>query len=233
MTGYESVRRLTHENLLPALERFMVLVSRLRGLSKFQVSNQYLGLSTRELDNVIDTVSCLQLVAHQILRICSLELRQFQAFSAWLQQEIDNQASGTSDHDGLENDVKIDYHYTLQYIRGAMMRTDLLHYLAVDPAAADAKLLDLDVGEGSMFGCYIEATKRLPTATPQPKRLPHLKSIIQHLDMQCNRLFQGIAETQRKAIRFGRVIDLVQGSYDMLDMRIVRQVSLRACTIPI
>jgi anaphase-promoting complex subunit 4 len=64
--GYENIRRLTHENLLPALERSQVLISRLVGLSKFHKLSDVLGLDTPKLKGIVETLDCLQLLAHRI-----------------------------------------------------------------------------------------------------------------------------------------------------------------------
>ena len=86
--GYENIRRLTHECLLPALERSQVLLSRLLGLSKFHKVSDVLGLDSIKLNGIVETLDCLHLLAHRILNHANEELIQFSAFSRWLHHEI-------------------------------------------------------------------------------------------------------------------------------------------------
>lgn len=225
VTGYESVRRLTHENLLPALERFMVLASRLRGLSRFHVSNSSLGLSSRELDGIIDTISCLELIAHRILRCCTKELLQFQAFSMWLRQEIDTQGSETPSQDDDENHVKLDYARSLQYVRGAMVESGLLRMLDIDQTSRWERERALDAEHGSLFHLLkAEEEDEEHEGSQSVKEHPHLDALIGHLQFQCDKLYQGISENQRKGVRFGSPLTLAEENSKIAALRIVRQV---------
>ena len=224
MSGYESIRRLTHEHLLPALEKFIVLASRLRGLAKFQVSNPSLGLSSQDLDNVIDTISCLQLVAHEILITTSTELRQFQAFSLWLRQEIDIQATEANSSETSETALNIDHVSTLQYIQGAMTRSGLLQMLDVEDTSDKGDQLDLGAERGSLFELYKTGMKKQAGHDQSVKKLPHLETLIEHLDTQCSKVFQSIAETQRRNVRFGPSTLLCNVLPDVMDARLLQEV---------
>ena len=225
VTGYESVRRLTHENLLPALERFMVLASRLRGLSKFHVSNSSLGLSSRKLDGIVDTISCLTLIAHRILRCCTKELLQFQAFSMWLRQEIDTQGSETLSQDDEDNHAKIDHARVLQYVRGAMIESGLLRTLDIDQTSRWERERALDAEQGSLFDLLKVDEEEEKDQESQPVREhPHLDTLICHLQFQCDKLYEGIAENQRRGVRFGSPLTLAEGNPQIAALRIVRQV---------
>ncbi|KAG8528832.1 uncharacterized protein KY384_006521 [Bacidia gigantensis] len=221
VTGYESIRRLSHEHLLPALERFVVLASHLRGLSRFQVSNRHLDLSTQDLDNVIDTLSCLQLIAHQLLIDCGIELRQFHAFSTWLRQEIDAQASETNISDDHETNLNIDYTNTLKYIQGPMKHSRLLAYLRIYDVSDGIEYWDLEAEGGSLFKLYQDKTKKKDDRSKQTKQLPRLDALVSHLDQQCGKLYSSIAETQRRNTRLGRPCLLTKGPANIVDMRML------------
>ncbi|KAL9128189.1 MAG: hypothetical protein Q9217_003089 [Psora testacea] len=221
MAGYESVRRLAHEHLLPALERFIVLASRLRGLSKFQVSNVDLGLTTQDLDNVIDTVSCLQLITHQILIISGSELRQFQAFSAWLRQEIDIQASDATNLESLESVMDIDHTSTLEFVRGAMVRSALTQFFDLQGDAHQRNQWDLAAEGGTLFELYKIELKKDTVHDQHAKQLPCLDALISHLNTQCSAVFRGIAETQRRNVRIGPPISLGRIIPNLMDMRML------------
>ena len=228
VTGYENVRRLTHENLLPALERFCVLLSRLRGLSKFQESNAVLGLSMQELDNIFDTTNCLQLLAHHILIAAGSELRQFLAFSTWLRQEIEIQSTDPSSmHEHNERDVDIDHASVLKYIQGAMMKSRLQVYFKNQVQADNKSQWDLGAQRRSLYELYKRELQENSPNAPLEKELPGLDALIAHLKIQCNVVFARIAETQRRNVRFGPLIALGSGVPNCMDMRMVIEASFQ------
>ena len=224
LAGYENVRRLAHENLIPALERICVLVSRLRGLSRFQDSNAALGLSTQELDNILDTANCVQLLAHYILICAGSELRQFTAFSAWLRQEIELQSADaalTSVHEAVEKDFDIDHMSTLEYIQGAMMQSQLIGYFNMQSRDDKRPQMDLSAEGRSLYGIYKQELKALGKGIVLQKQLPGLQDLISHLCTQCNLVFTRIAETQRRNVRLGPPIPLGADVPACMDMRLV------------
>lgn len=228
-TGYENIRRLVHENLLPALERFSVLVSRLRGLSKFHESNTILGLSTQGLDNILDTTDCLQLLAHYILLSTGSELRQFLAFSTWLRQEIETQSRdpvSASMHESNEKEANIDHASTLEYIQGAMIRSRLNEYFNGQVQPNKKSQWDLAAQGRSLFELYKRELNELSANVPVERQLPGLDALIAHLDAQCKLVFAKIAETQRRNVRFGSVISLGNGIPACMDMRMLAEVGL-------
>lgn len=221
------MRRLAHENLLPALERITVLVSRLRGLSRFQLSNANLGLSTQELENVLDTVNCLQLMAHQILITSCSELRQFTAFSAWLRQEIDIHTSDASVADPAEKDVNVDHASTLEYIQGAMTQSQLTSFLDIEARGEVEAPWDLAVEGRSLFELCKRGLQHASGENSSAGRLPTLDALMKHLYTQCDAIFNGIAETQRRSMRFGAPIYLQKRVPSCMDMRMLHEVISR------
>jgi anaphase-promoting complex subunit 4 len=221
------VRRLAHENLIPALERFCVLLSRLRGLSRFQDSNATLGLSTQELDNILDTVNCVQLLAHHILICARSELRQFTAFSAWLRLEIELQsadASSTSANEATDKDFNIDHTSTLEYIQGAMMQSQLIGYFNMQSQGDQKQQRDLSAEGRSFFEVYKRELKDLSNHITPQKQIPGLEELISHLDTQCNLMFARIAETQRRNVRLGTPISLGADIPACMDLRMIIEV---------
>ena len=218
-TGYENVRRLTHENLLPALERVSVLISRLRGLSKFQSSNIALGLSTHELEKVLDTSNCLQLLAHNILKAVGSELRQFSAYSAWLHQEIERQAAdpiSTTSSESRAKESNFNHADVLEYIQGAMINSWLHQYLTVQ--SPSTPLLD---EQNSYYETCKQGFRDTNGKSKLENKAPGLDALITHLDGQCNKFFAGVAETQRRNVRLGRPVFLGNGVPASIDMRIL------------
>lgn len=228
------MRRLAHENLLPALERFSVLVSRLRGLSKFQESNMALGLSTHELEALLSTVNSLQLLAHHILISANSELRQFAAFSAWLRREIEVQStepSSASSHESVETDVNIDHISTLDYLQGPMLRSRLADLFDIQMAHDARPKWDLAAEGNSLYESYKKEINPVNQNTSAGRHAPGLNALIMHLGAQCNVVFTRIAETQRRHVRFGTPIPFGRGIPTSFDMRMVKKV--RASSIVI
>lgn len=228
LAGYENVRRLVHENLLPALERFSVLVSRLLGLSKFQETNMALGLSTQELKALISTVNSLQFLAHNILISVNSELRQFTAFSTWLRREIEVQSTeptSASLDESMENDANIDHISALDYIQGPMSRSRLADFFNLQMAHDGRPKWDLAAEGSSLYESYKKEFKNVNRSISTGREIPGLNALIVHLGTQCDVVFARIAETQRRHVRFGLPILLGKGSPTCLDMRMVMKVS--------
>lgn len=233
-TGYETIRRLAHESLLPALERLTVLLSRLRGLSKFQDSNTALGLTTQELDNVLDTTASLQLLAHYVMIAAGAELRGFSAFSAWLRHEIDTQSTepgSSAAHEAGERDNNIDHASTLEYIRGPMKQSRLFSLFNMDPPIEDRQLWDLNAEGRSLYELYKRELKTASDSNSPEKQLPGLDALIGHLGSQCNAVFAGIAATQKRNVRLGSPVHLGQVIPACFDMRMLADVGCQLCIL--
>ena len=227
-TGYETVRRLVHENLLPALERFTVLVSRLRGLSKFQDPNAGLGLSTQELNNVLDTTACMQLLSHHVMIAASSELRGFSAFSTWLKYEIDIKSLEPGSEAAREasvHDFNIDHASTLEYIQGAMKQSRLLNLFNMLPQVEGQPHWDLSVEGRLLYGLYKQELKAGSDSHILGRQLPGLDALLRRLDSQCMAVFARIAETQKRNIRLGNPVYLGHMAPGQVDMRMLAEVS--------
>ena len=223
--GYESVRRLTHENLLPALDRLSVLISRLRGLSRFQSSDYSLGLSTLELDNMLDSVNCLQLLAHQLLKCAVSELHQFAAFSTWLRHEIEKQAAdptSASAQEIAEKDMSFDHSSILEYIQGAMQHTQMLAYTANE--GDGGRPGELEVEGGLLFELYKKQMNNQSNGPRSQRRLPGIAGLIKHFEKQSGTFFGHISETQRRNVQIGVPTSLGVGDPTCADARMVDEV---------
>lgn len=222
---------MAHENLLPALERFGVLLSRLRGLSKFQDSNATLGLSTQELNNVLDTVNCVQLLAHSILLTAGTELRQFLAFSTWLRCEIETQSfdpTSASAEEAAEKENHIDHAKVLDYIEGAMTESRLLRFFDVRTPNDIRSSWDLAADGTSLYDMYKREHQRSQQGYPPRSKLPGLQELSTHLRAQCELVFKRIAETQRRNVMFGTPVLLEEYGSNAprgKDVRMVVEVS--------
>ncbi|OOQ87762.1 anaphase-promoting complex component Cut20/Apc4 [Penicillium brasilianum] len=213
--GYESIRRLTHESLLPALQRSQVLLSRLVGLSKFHKLNDVLGLDTSKLNAIVETLDCLHLLAHRILNHASEELDQFAAFSRWLRHEImilgSEPLSQTWD-ELLEKRDLFDVPPTVKYITGALRKSVLRNFIRqlpmigvpqVPPPVTDKWLPDgHDRSFYDTFKALLNQQKQVQAEGGDGTSVdaPKLNDLTRRLGIQFEKVFAEIALTQRRGI---------------------------------
>lgn len=218
-SGYENVRRLTHECLLPALDRCEVVLSRLIGLSKFQKLSDVLGLETSDLNGIMETLDCLHLLAHHIIINTNEELGQFVSFSKWLRHEIDLQSAEPMSQtleDLLEKTDLMEYPQTLKYIQGALANSVLRKFIQQLPMMGvplpPAPPASTDVDKWAPTGhahdrSFYEMFKKLLQQQSQEYgqgsdevELPKLNDLTKRLGLQFEKVFGQIALTQRRGI---------------------------------
>ncbi|RDW90180.1 uncharacterized protein DSM5745_01955 [Aspergillus mulundensis] len=212
-TGYEIVRRLTHECLLPALERCEVLLSRLTGLSKFQKLSEVLGLETSDLKAIVETLDCLHLLAHHIIISTNEELTQFHAFSRWIRHQIDMLSAEPMSQtleELMEKTDLVEYPLTLRYIRGALTKSSLRNYIQQlpmmgfprPPVPSDDKLVPTKGNNRSFYDMFKELLEQQNKAADDaaPVILPKLNNLTKRLGVQFEKVFSQIAVTQKRGI---------------------------------
>ena len=205
-SGYEALRRLIHECLLPALERCSVLLSRLVGLSKFHKLNPVLGLETKDLKECLDTIDCLNLLSHKVLIHSGRETREFAAFAKWLRHEIDLQSadplSATAD-ELIEKSDTLDYGQILSYIQGAMTRSSMQDFIQPPPEGLDPERWAPAGQDSSFYETYKKLLQQQDQQNPKDRpspSLPMLSDLTARLGSQCGKVFRRIAQTQRRGI---------------------------------
>lgn len=163
-------------------------------------------------------------MAHQILLTSGLEYRQFLAFSVWLRQEIDVQASDASAADSSDIDVNVDHVNTLEYIQGAMTQSQLTNFFNLEAPAKEQTPWDLATEGRSLFDLYRRGLQNASNENSSASRLPTLDALMKYLDTQCNAIFNRIAETQRRSVRFGAPVYLQNGLPSCMDTRMLHEV---------
>ncbi|CAI7669413.1 unnamed protein product [Penicillium viridicatum] len=213
--GYENIRRLTHECLLPALERSQVLLSRLVGLSKFHKLSDVLGLDTTKLNAIVETLDCLHLLAHRVLTHANEELGQFAAFSRWLRHEIhvlnSEPLSQTLEELQEKRDL-FDVPPTVKYIKGASTKSALRNFIrqlpmigVIQPPAPPAdKWLPGD-HDRSFFDTFKSLLQQQRESRDKggdgtSVETPKLNDLTRRLGIQSEKVFGDIALTQRRGI---------------------------------
>ena len=191
LSGLETMRRVAHECLLPALELFQVVLSRLDGLSRFQKAADVLGLDTKALTVVRDTADCLCVLAYDLLKVVGKETRQFLAFIKWirLETEVQGLELGSERAEELREDSDaIEYRLVLDYISGAMKQSGTLKYLRHTGGAKEIKATSSwwsGDDESGYYEAYKKARKNHEADDPMPK----LDQLLSRLNGQCAMVF--------------------------------------------
>jgi anaphase-promoting complex subunit 4 len=233
--GMENIRRLVHECLLPALERCQVVLSRLGGLSRFTKSAQVLGLDTQSLSRVMDTVECLNLLGHYLLKTVGKEMKQFTAFMKWLRLEVEIQGLEKENAGGLGSERldemcmrrdDLDARTVLDYIQDVMSNSGMTAFVrpSVDARGSSLDGPSYDWSQNQVdVGFYEVFKKMLKSPIGQGKR-PDLDDLLRRLTGQAEKVFDGIAQTLKKSILHSRVCTLASDcSADVMSARMVLQ----------
>lgn len=87
---YDIIKKVVFENLIPGCERLVILLTRLRGLSKWQERGEPLGLIPERFDKAVNQASAIITQAHLLLKRSGKEHFYFKAFAAWLEVLYEN-----------------------------------------------------------------------------------------------------------------------------------------------
>ncbi|KLU87614.1 hypothetical protein MAPG_06611 [Magnaporthiopsis poae ATCC 64411] len=211
-SGLENIRALVHENMLPALERCAIILSRLLGLARFHDGGwPDVGLSEAKISRLLEVISCLMLACHKILVHVMDELELFAMFSSWLRFQIDRLASSASSaaEELSEREATMENGKVLKYISGFLMQSPATKFFGPpdpenfrkDEAVADGGLPLLDT---------VEAQIRLAeNDEPHMRALPRIDFLVQYLKTKAQDVFDDIAEAERRNVRFGSPTTLV------------------------
>ncbi|KAH9869907.1 hypothetical protein J1614_006828, partial [Plenodomus biglobosus] len=128
----EKVLALVHENLLPAIDRCSIVVSRLRGLAQFHDRDWIFTSPVQDFSALLEVLKNMRLLAHTTLLYASEEKKQFHAFAKWLRFIIDFEATtpGTVSRTEMEQrEPGVDMSQVLEYIKHGLTKSDLDPYL--------------------------------------------------------------------------------------------------------
>jgi anaphase-promoting complex subunit 4 len=213
VTGLENMKRLLHENLLPALERCSVILSRFAGIAKFQESDDIVGFSSHQISLIMDTLACLNLVYSKILVHAVDELDLFSSFSSWLRYEIDRLVSDPSQsstgEEGPEQEGSIDHSKVLLYLQTAMTTSPLAVYfttISSDAGAGD----DWARGDHglSLFNSLDSQLQKQEQGLPYASHLLQVDFLFNVLSRQTTTIFGQIAEAEKRNVLFGKAEEL-------------------------
>lgn len=232
-TGLENLRCLVHENMLPALERCSLILSRFAGIAKFQGSDSSLGFTNQQISLIMDTVACLHLVSSKILIQVVDELELFTSFSSWLRYEIDRLASDSSaspNDDAAEKEASIDHSKVLLYLQTAMTSSPLGVYLGDLPKESSDSWY---ASQGTpMYDLLDKQLQKQERGLPYIKSLPRVEVLCELLTRQASTIFSQIAEAEKRNVLFGKAVEISSTEADTpVDMRMAAQKSVCETTI--
>lgn len=227
-SGLENLRRLVHENMLPALDRCSVILSRFSGIAKFQGDNERLGFSSQQISLIMDTIACLHLVSSRILLQVIEELDLFTSFSAWLRYEIDRLASDTTtsiNEELGEKEASIDHGKVLLYLQTYMTTSPLAVFLSDDLSGESDDSNHIKEGV-PMFELLLKQLQKQEQGLPFMSALPRVGVLYNFLAKQASAIFNQIAEAEKRNVLFGKANELgVAHSDAHIDLRMGEMVS--------
>ncbi|KAF8476183.1 anaphase-promoting complex, cyclosome, subunit 4-domain-containing protein [Kalaharituber pfeilii] len=216
LNGYETLRRLVHENLLPTCERLTILLSRLRGLARWKERGSPLGLEPEDFTRCIDAVSGLTIFAHSFLAELNHELELYRAFSSWLKNVLDEMSSVININDMPPEDPQIDTLKVAEYIRNHLLSSHLAPFFAKTERIQGNPLFENGESVFEHF-CKNESYNKGGSCS--------WADLAEHLMGLCVGVFEKPATAMRRSLRVARPVTLYDdGNVELVEMKMVDQV---------
>ncbi|KAL1880735.1 hypothetical protein Daus18300_001349 [Diaporthe australafricana] len=215
--GLENLRNLIHENMLPAIERCTLILSRLSGVARFHEEEDHVGFTNTEITRLVDILSALNLICHRVLLIVMEELELFRIFSSWLRLTIDRVSSGTVPEDFMDKEALLDPAKILRYIERYLVSSPMaVHFAKVPREAWDEDLEHMQDSSG-VLNELDKQLKRQEAGNPYMKGLVQMAFVVDFLTAKAGDVFQNIAEAEKRSVRFGQAVrlELVRGNSDL------------------
>lgn len=227
-TSLNTLLALIHENLIPALDRCSIIISRLRGLAQFHDRDWIFTSPITDFTMLLEVLKNMRLLAHTVLLYTSEEKRQFHAFSKWLRFCIDYEATEPDSQSRAEmegRDPGVEIHLVLDYIKFGLGKSDLAPYLKPEAQLGNAvKSPDAATYEDTKKA--IEVLKEGGTFKEEALCMEH---VLGHFKNGVTSLLAQVSAWQAANIQMdGGIVlgDVEKGTEDIVaDMRMISQVS--------
>jgi anaphase-promoting complex subunit 4 len=227
-TSLTTLLALIHENLIPALDRCSIVISRLRGLAQFHDRDWIFTSPISDFSALLEVLKNMRLLAHTALLYAGEEKRQFHAFSKWLRFCIDFEATEPESQSRVEmegRDPGVDVALVLDYIQFGMTKSDLTPYLRPE-AQLDKKMLGREASSYEDTKKAIESRKDGGAFMEEALCLEH---ILGHFRAGVTGLLKQVSAWQEANIQMdgGVVLEECESEKDVVaDMRMIFEVSL-------
>ncbi|KAI0583717.1 Apc4 multi-domain protein [Pyrenophora tritici-repentis] len=222
-TSFTTLLALLHENLIPALDRCSIVISRLRGLAQFHDRDWIFSGPISDFTALLQTLKKMRLLAHTAMLYASEEKRQFHSFSKWLRFTIDFEATEPESQSRTEmeqRDAGVDISQVLAYIQYGLTKSDVTPFLRPE-AQLDPKTKARDEASYGDTNKAIELLKEGASFKEEALCLEHVAG---HLSTGVTGLLKQVSKWQEANIQMDSGIVLEEGEkddYEILDMRMV------------
>jgi anaphase-promoting complex subunit 4 len=218
---------LIHENLIPALDRCSIVISRLRGLAQFHDRDWIFTSPLSDFSALLEVLKNMRLLAHTTLLYAGEEKRQFHAFSKWLRFCIDFEATEPESQSRAEmegRDPGVDVALVLDYIQFGMTKSDLTPYLRPE-AQLDPKVVGMEARSYEDTKKAVESLKDGGAFMEEALCLEH---VLGHFRAGVTGLLKQVSAWQEGNIQMDAGVVLEEcgtGKDVVADMRMVFEVS--------
>lgn len=226
-TSFTTLLALLHENLIPALDRCSIVISRLRGLAQFHDRDWIFSGPISDFTALLQTLKKMRLLAHTAMLYASEEKRQFYSFSKWLRFTIDFEATEPDSQSRIEmeqRDAGVDISQVLAYIQYGLTKSDVAPFLRPE-AQLDGKTKARDEAGYEDTKKAIELLKEGASFREEALCLEHVAG---HLSNGVTGLLKQVSKWQEANIQMdsGIVLEENEGEeHGVLDMKMVFDVS--------
>ncbi|KHJ35645.1 putative anaphase-promoting complex component cut20 apc4 [Erysiphe necator] len=222
LTGLGNLKRIIHENMLPALERFTVILSRFIGIAKFQPLNETVGFTSQHISLLMDTIACLHLIFSKILSQVVDEIDLFTYFSAWIRYEIDkltSDFSSTLAEDTTEKESLIDHSKVFFYLQTILTCTPLADHFRESLSLDDTS--EFSQTQEPLFEIISQHLKNKNQGLDYNKSVLSVKFHCDELSIKAVNLFQRIAGSEKCNVIFGKEIPIgIAEPHTPMDLRL-------------
>ncbi|PHH62544.1 hypothetical protein CDD81_6930 [Ophiocordyceps australis] len=209
-TALKNMRTLVHENLLPATDRCVMVLSRLHGFSQAYADSDHLDFAPAQVCKITNIINGLVIVSHEILQDVMDQLEYFAAFSDWLYFHIDRLTSGTTE-DLTDREAALNSSNVITFVQDYLTTSPLDVYFdeVTDEDAATARR---ECGQFPDFLDLLDSQlQKQAGGRPYLKALPNIHFVIDHATSMYSNLVDTIADGKRRSVRFGSAVRLSVG----------------------
>jgi anaphase-promoting complex subunit 4 len=229
--GLENLRNLIHENMLPAIDRCTVILSRLSGIARFHEEEDHVGFTNTEITRLVDILSALNLICHKVLLITMEELELFRMFSSWVRLTIDRVSSTTVPEDLMEKEAILDPAKILRYIERYLVSSPMaIHFEKVPREIWDEDWQRMQDSSG-VLDELDNQLKRRDAGKSYMKGLAQMAFVVDLLTAKAEGVFKNIAEAEKRSVRFGQAVKL-ELARENSNLETFTAVDSRMCSVP-
>ncbi|PHH68460.1 hypothetical protein CDD82_543 [Ophiocordyceps australis] len=209
-TALKNMRTLVHENLIPATDRCVIVLSRLHGFSQAYTDSDHLDFTPAQVSKITNIVNGLAIVSHEILQDVMDQLEYFATFSDWLYFHIDRLTSGTTE-DLTDKEAALNSSNVITFVQDYLTASPLDVYFN-DVTDEDAAMARLECDKLPNFLDLLDTQlQKQIEGRPYLKALPNIHFVIDHAISMYSDLVDTIADGKRRSVRFGSAVKLSVG----------------------